>query len=130
MVSEILLSYSRLLKKQVYEVDFVILCIGRFSDVPKIPESPPDKGPEVFDGKVIHAVDFANMDNESAHNFVRGKRVPVTGFHKFAMDIAMECAAANGSMLNTIRIIHIFAFKIPLENIIVRPVCSLTLFRA
>ncbi|XP_050365502.1 probable flavin-containing monooxygenase 1 [Argentina anserina] len=79
-----------------YVVDFVILCVGRFSDVPNIPEYPPNKGPESFHGKVIHSMEYANMDDESAAKFVTGKQVIVVGSMKYGMDIAMECSNANG----------------------------------
>ncbi|KAL2936885.1 putative flavin-containing monooxygenase 1 [Bienertia sinuspersici] len=81
---------------QVIEIDFLILCLGRFSDVPNMPEYPKGKGPEVFQGKVMHSINYSAMDYESARNMVKGKHVTVVGFQKSALDIAMECSIANG----------------------------------
>ncbi|KAM0041293.1 putative flavin-containing monooxygenase [Helianthus debilis subsp. tardiflorus] len=82
---------------KVHEADFVILCVGRFKDVPNTPEFAPGTGPEVFRGKVIHSMEYAAMDHDKAEELVKGKRVVVVGFQKQGLDIAMECSSVNGT---------------------------------
>ncbi|KAK1423000.1 hypothetical protein QVD17_18293 [Tagetes erecta] len=52
---------------QVYTVDFVILCLGRFKDVPNIPEFPTGKGLQVFRGHAIHSMEYAAMVDGRQH---------------------------------------------------------------
>ncbi|OMO80363.1 Dimethylaniline monooxygenase, N-oxide-forming [Corchorus olitorius] len=81
---------------EVYQAEFVILCIGQFSGLPNIPDLPPDQGPDVFHGKVLHVMDYTALNSSSAQEFVKNKRVTIIGSHKSAMDLAAVCANING----------------------------------
>jgi len=99
-----LLLYSKLiiidqiahLYEQVHKADFVILCIGKYSGFPNIPEFPPGKGPEVFNGRVMHSMDYSNLDNETAAEFIKRKKITIIGSQKSGLDLAAECANVNG----------------------------------
>lgn len=85
---------------QRYSFEFVVTCIGKYGDIPKIPSFPSSKGPEVFEGKVMHTVDYSKLDMEAAPELLKGKKVVVVGFKKSAIDLALECAEANQGNLN------------------------------
>ncbi|KAK4257478.1 hypothetical protein QN277_007059 [Acacia crassicarpa] len=87
---------TKTLSTEVCEVEFVVLCIGKYSGLPKMPEFPTGEGPEVFKGQVMHSMEFSSMANEEAAELIKSKRVTVVGSMKSAYDIAAECASANG----------------------------------
>eukprot|EP01018_Ginkgo_biloba_P027777 Gb_16794 [translate_table: standard] len=80
---------------QWHRFDFLVLCIGRYGDLPKIPSFPPNKGPEVFQGKALHTMEYSTLDKKCAYELIKGKRVVVIGYQKSAMDFAAECAEIN-----------------------------------
>ena len=72
-----------------------MVCLGKNGDIPKIPVFPRKKGPEVFNGKVLHSLDYSKLDQHAANQLLNNKKVVVVGFKKSAIDLVMECAHAN-----------------------------------
>lgn len=72
-----------------------MICIGKYGDIPKIPMFPCKRGPEIFNGKVLHTLDYCNLHQQAANQLLSNKKVVVVGFKKSALDLAMECAQAN-----------------------------------
>ncbi|KAI4377037.1 hypothetical protein MLD38_014731 [Melastoma candidum] len=75
--------------------EFLVMCIGKYGDVPKMPTFPSGKGPEMYNGKVLHAIEYSKLDKGAATQLLKGKKVVVVGYKKSAIDLAMECALAN-----------------------------------
>ena len=80
---------------QWHAFEFVVVCTGKFGDVPRIPTFPANKGPELFKGKVMHSMDYCKLNKEEASHLLRGKKVAVIGYKKSAIDLALESALAN-----------------------------------
>ncbi|KAH7851662.1 hypothetical protein Vadar_015048 [Vaccinium darrowii] len=80
---------------QWYAFEFLVICTGKYGDVPKTPDFPPNKGPEIFRGKVLHTLDYCKLDDEGTTQLLKGKKVAVIGYKKSAIDLALECAEAN-----------------------------------
>ncbi|XP_057969491.1 probable flavin-containing monooxygenase 1 [Malania oleifera] len=81
---------------QWYGFECVVVCTGKYGDVPRMPVFPEkSKGAEVFEGKVMHVLDYCKLPKEAATQLLRRKKVVVIGFKKSAIDFAHECAEAN-----------------------------------
>ena len=68
-------------------MDFVILCIGKYNDLPNIPDFPINKGPDIFNGKVIHSMDHVALGGNLATKFINEKRVIIIGLQKSVVDV-------------------------------------------
>ncbi|CDP03043.1 unnamed protein product [Coffea canephora] len=78
-----------------YAFELLVICTGKYGDVPIIPQFPHNKGPEVFKGQVLHSLDYCKLDEENSVQLLKDKKVVVVGYKKSAIDLAVECAKAN-----------------------------------
>ena len=84
-------------------MDFVILHIRKYNDLPNIPDFPINKGPDIFNGKVIHSMDHVALGGNLATKFINEKRVTIIGLQKSVVDVVAKVATKNGK-----KHLHIF----------------------
>ncbi|PWA71707.1 hypothetical protein CTI12_AA278120 [Artemisia annua] len=80
---------------QWYAFEFMVMCSGKYGDIPIIPKFAMNKGPQVFKGKVMHTQDYSKLNVQESIQLVKGKKVVVVGYKKSALDLAVECVEAN-----------------------------------
>ncbi|EEF46171.1 probable flavin-containing monooxygenase 1 [Ricinus communis] len=80
---------------QWYGFELLVVCIGKYGDVKRMPVFPPYKGEEAFGGKVLHSMDYSKLDKDGVRDLLQGKKVAIVGYKKSAIDLAVECAMAN-----------------------------------
>ncbi|KAL4563734.1 hypothetical protein LXL04_027779 [Taraxacum kok-saghyz] len=80
---------------QWYGFEFIVVCMGKYGDVPIIPKYGMKKGPEVFKGKVMHSQEYSKLNVEESSKLLKDKKVVVVGYKKSGIDLAVECAEAN-----------------------------------
>ncbi|CAN1170449.1 Probable flavin-containing monooxygenase 1 [Linum perenne] len=78
-----------------HEFKLLVVCTGKYGDIPNIPQFPTGRGPETFKGKVMHVIDYCKLDKQEATRLMKGKKVAIVGFKKSAIDLTLECAEAN-----------------------------------
>ncbi|XP_050218863.1 probable flavin-containing monooxygenase 1 [Mercurialis annua] len=80
---------------QRYGFELLVVCIGKYGDVKKLPEFAANKGEQVYGGKVLHAMDYSKLDEDATRHLLQDKKVAIIGYKKSAIDLAVECAQAN-----------------------------------
>ncbi|CAL9067630.1 probable flavin-containing monooxygenase 1 [Musa acuminata AAA Group] len=80
---------------QWYKFEFIVMCIGKYGDIPNMPKFPPGEGAEIFRGKVMHSLDYCKLDEDATKELMKGKKVVIIGYKKSSIDLAVECAEAN-----------------------------------
>ncbi|XP_062098720.1 probable flavin-containing monooxygenase 1 [Humulus lupulus] len=81
---------------QWYAFEFLVICIGKYGDVPRMvnDENNNEESP-AFSGKILHSIEYSKLDKEAAQSLLKGKKVAIIGYKKSAIDLAMECVEAN-----------------------------------
>ena len=90
-------SYEQAGSSREEDFDLIVVCIGLYSNIPRMPEFP---GQERFGGEIIHISQFAARDQ------LEGKKVAVVGYGKSATDAAVESAAVAAETTIIFREVH------------------------